>query len=70
MDNAVCGGGDANIGLSDTSVPIRASAISMIKAAIFMGDPRYIPGLSYNVGTCLASGVSLAVPPHHLQLEF
>lgn len=31
----------------------------MIKAAIFMGDPRYIPGLSYNVGTCQASGVSI-----------
>lgn len=23
-----------------------------------MGDPRHIPGLSYNVGTCQASGVS------------
>lgn len=22
-----------------------------------MGDPRHIPGLSYNVGTCQASGV-------------
>ncbi|KAH7360299.1 putative acetyl xylan esterase [Rhexocercosporidium sp. MPI-PUGE-AT-0058] len=56
FDNAFCGGGDTNIGLSDTSVPIQASAINMIKAAIFMGDPRYIPGLSYNVGTCRASG--------------
>ena len=28
----------------------------MIKAAIFMGDPRYIKGLSYNVGTCTAQG--------------
>ncbi|KAG8868801.1 hypothetical protein FRB97_001893, partial [Tulasnella sp. 331] len=27
-----------------------------IAAAIFMGDPRHIPGLSYNVGTCQASG--------------
>ncbi|KAF2837457.1 carbohydrate esterase family 5 protein [Patellaria atrata CBS 101060] len=56
MDNAFCGGGDSNIGLSDTSVPIQASAINMIKAAIFMGDPRYIPNLPYNVGTCRASG--------------
>jgi hypothetical protein len=31
----------------------------MIKAAIFMGDPRHIVGLSYNVGTCQASGVSI-----------
>jgi acetylxylan esterase len=30
----------------------------MIKAAIFMGDPRYIYGLSYDVGTCTAHGVS------------
>lgn len=58
MDNAVCGGGDSNVGLGDTSVPISASAIQMIKAVILMGNPRYIPGLPYNVGTCRASGVS------------
>jgi acetylxylan esterase len=58
MDNAFCGGGDSNIGLSSTAVPIQASAITMIKAAIFMGDPRYISGLSYNVGTCTNHGVS------------
>ncbi|KIJ55989.1 carbohydrate esterase family 5 protein [Sphaerobolus stellatus SS14] len=28
----------------------------MSKAAIFMGDPRHIPGLFYNVRTCQASG--------------
>ncbi|RDL38762.1 putative acetyl xylan esterase (Axe1) [Venustampulla echinocandica] len=56
MDNAFCGGGDSNIGLSNTAVPIQAAAIEMIKAAIFMGDPRHIPGLPYNVGTCQASG--------------
>ena len=32
----------------------------MIKAAIFMGDPRRIPGLSYNVGIRQASGVSVS----------
>ncbi|OBT68397.1 hypothetical protein VE03_02813 [Pseudogymnoascus sp. 23342-1-I1] len=56
FDDAFCGGGDTNEGISDTSIPIQASAVNMIKAAIFMGDPRYIPGLSYNVGTCQASG--------------
>ncbi|KAG4428172.1 carbohydrate esterase [Cadophora sp. M221] len=56
MDNAFCGGGDSNIGLSDTKTPIQESAIKMIKAAIFMGDPRHIPGLPYNVGTCKANG--------------
>jgi len=33
----------------------------MIKAAIFMGDPRYINGLSYNVGSCRANGVCLSL---------
>jgi len=56
MDDAFCGGGDSNEGLGDTSIPIQASAVNMIKAAIFMGDPRHIPGLSYNVGTCNANG--------------
>ncbi|TGO10807.1 hypothetical protein BTUL_0125g00210 [Botrytis tulipae] len=56
MDDAFCGGGDANNGLTDTSIPIQASAINMIKAAIFMGNPRYIYGLSYEVGTCRAHG--------------
>ncbi|THV48732.1 hypothetical protein BGAL_0231g00150 [Botrytis galanthina] len=56
MDDAFCGGGDANNGLTETSIPIEASAINMIKAAIFMGNPRYIYGLSYEVGTCRAHG--------------
>jgi len=56
MDDAFCGGGDTNEGLTSTAIPIQASAVNMIKAAIFMGDPRHIPGLSYNVGTCNASG--------------
>ena len=29
----------------------------MIVAAIFMGDPRFIAGVSYDVGTCEAGGV-------------
>ncbi|CZT12284.1 probable Acetylxylan esterase 2 [Rhynchosporium agropyri] len=56
IDNALCGGGDSTIGLSDKSTLFRASAIKMIKAAIFMGDPRYVAGLPYNVGTCTAGG--------------
>lgn len=58
MDNALCGGGDANQGLYDTSVPISDLALTMVKAAIFMGNPRYIYGLSYEVGTCTEYGVS------------
>lgn len=57
MDNALCGGGDSGAGISNPVVPISASAVNMIKAAIFMGDPRYIRGLPYNVGTCTAQGV-------------
>ncbi|KAI0036326.1 Acetylxylan esterase At 0.90 angstrom resolution [Vararia minispora EC-137] len=56
MDDAYCGGGDTNEGLTDTSIPISTAAQAKIAAAIFMGDPRHIPGLSYNVGTCQASG--------------
>jgi acetylxylan esterase len=58
MDNALCGGGDPNQGLYDTSVPISESALSMVKAAIFMGSPRYTYGYSYDVGTCTQYGVS------------
>lgn len=58
MDNALCGGGDPGAGISDASVPIFSSAAAMIKAAIFMGDPRYEYGFSYEVGTCRAGGVS------------
>jgi len=56
MDDALCGGGDTAEGITSTAVPLQASAVNMIKAAIFMGDPRYVAGLSYEVGTCEASG--------------
>ncbi|KAJ7854552.1 putative acetyl xylan esterase [Mycena olivaceomarginata] len=56
MDDAYCGGGDTNEGITNTAIPISAAAQKKIAAAIFMGDPRHIPGLSYNVGTCQASG--------------
>ncbi|KAJ7718231.1 putative acetyl xylan esterase [Mycena metata] len=56
FDDAYCGGGDTNEGLSNTAIPISAAAQKKIAAAIFMGDPRHIAGLSYNVGSCQASG--------------
>lgn len=58
MDDALCGGGDPDEGISSTAVPLSASAVNMIAAAIFMGDPRFVAGLSYEVGTCKAGGVS------------
>lgn len=39
-----------------------AGALSQIKAVILQGDPAYVSGLSYNVGTCKAGGVSLPFP--------
>lgn len=58
FDDALCGGGDTAEGVTDTSVPLSTAAVSQIKAAIFMGDPRFVAGLSYEVGTCEAGGVS------------
>ncbi|KAF7557707.1 hypothetical protein G7Z17_g444 [Cylindrodendrum hubeiense] len=56
MDNALCGGGDSGAGITDTTVPISTSALKMIKATILMGDPRYVSGLAYGVGTCTSGG--------------
>ncbi|ROW01208.1 hypothetical protein VSDG_02814 [Cytospora chrysosperma] len=56
MDDALCGGGDTAERVSSTAVPLSKAAVSMVKAAIFMGDPRYVSGLSYEVGTCKAGG--------------
>jgi len=49
FDNALCGGAGSTLS---------GSALQAVKAAILMGDPRYVAGLSYNVGTCQAQGVS------------
>jgi len=56
MDNAFCGGGDSGAGITSTAIPISSSAQAAIKAAIFMGDPRWVYGLSYEVGTCRSGG--------------
>ncbi|KAF3399341.1 hypothetical protein DPV78_006866 [Talaromyces pinophilus] len=56
MDVALCGGGDPNQGYTNTAVQLSASTLSMVKAAIFMGDPLFRAGLSYEVGTCTAGG--------------
>ncbi|EIM79227.1 catalytic core domain of acetyl xylan esterase [Stereum hirsutum FP-91666 SS1] len=56
FDDGFCGGGDTNEGLTSTAIPISTAAQSKVAAAIFFGDPRRIPGESFNVGTCEASG--------------
>jgi acetylxylan esterase len=62
MDAALCGGGDPNQGYTNTAVQLSASAVNMVKAAIFMGDPMFRAGLSYEVGTCAAGGVCSPSP--------
>ncbi|KAJ5368946.1 Acetylxylan esterase At 0.90 angstrom resolution [Penicillium cataractarum] len=56
MDVALCGGGDSNQGYTNTAVQLSSAAVNMVKAAIFMGDPMFRAGLSYEVGTCAAGG--------------
>ncbi|KAE9383119.1 putative acetyl xylan esterase [Gymnopus androsaceus JB14] len=56
FDDAYCAGGDTNEGISSTASPLSANAQKQIKAAIFMGDPRWTHGESYLVGTCTAQG--------------
>ncbi|KAL4897131.1 cutinase-domain-containing protein [Aspergillus ambiguus] len=56
MDAALCGGGVPNQGVTNTAVRLSSSAVNMVKAAIFMGDPLFRSGLPYNVGTCAAGG--------------
>lgn len=63
MDVALCGGGDPNQGYTNTAVQLSSSAMKMVKAAIFMGDPLYRAGLSYDVGTCAAGGVCTICSP-------
>ena len=64
FDAALCGGGDPNQGYTNTAVLINSSALSQVKAAILMGDPLYVAGLPYDVGTCAAGGVSLDCASH------
>ncbi|GKT46377.1 acetylxylan esterase [Colletotrichum spaethianum] len=56
MDNAYCGGGDTIEGVKDANVLISNEALGQVKVAIFMGDPRYVAGLPYEVGTCKTQG--------------
>lgn len=59
MDDALCGGGDPNQGISSTAAPISKTVASKVKAMIWMGDPRHTPGAPYDVGTSTAAGVSV-----------
>jgi acetylxylan esterase len=56
MDNALCGGGDPNQGISNTSPLISSAAANQLKAVIWAGDPRHTSGSPYNYGTATAGG--------------
>ncbi|QPC78063.1 hypothetical protein HYE68_008815 [Fusarium pseudograminearum] len=56
MDNNICGGPDNGASISGSNVSLSASAVEQVKAVIMMGDPRFIHGLAYGVGTCDAGG--------------
>ncbi|CAI0654405.1 unnamed protein product [Colletotrichum noveboracense] len=68
MDNAYCGGGDSIEGVKNTNVLISQQALGAVKVAIFMGDPRYVAGLPYEVGTCQTKG--FAPRPQGFQCPF
>ncbi|GIZ37994.1 hypothetical protein CKM354_000142100 [Cercospora kikuchii] len=56
-DNALCGGGDPNQGITDTKVLVTSAAANAIKAVIWAGNPRNSPAeSSFRVGTCSAQG--------------
>lgn len=59
FDDGLCGGGDAYVGLTSLAIPISTAAQAKIAAAILIGDPRYVYGQSYQVGTCKAQGVRI-----------
>ncbi|KAI1106296.1 carbohydrate esterase family 5 protein [Jackrogersella minutella] len=54
-DDAFCGGPDGS-SMSETASPLPADVGTHVKAIIMMGNPRNVPGLSYNVGTAQAGG--------------
>ncbi|CZT25098.1 related to acetylxylan esterase precursor [Ramularia collo-cygni] len=57
-DNALCGGGDPNQGISDTKALLTSSASAAVKAIIWAGNPRNSPveKSAFGHGSCTASG--------------
>jgi acetylxylan esterase len=57
VDDAYCGGVDTYAGIASATIPIAPFALQEIAAAVMFGDPRFVAGESYSIGTCNASGV-------------
>lgn len=58
MDDAFCGGPDGESLPFTASTLISAPIGKKVAALIFMGDPRHVAGLPYNVGNATEPGVS------------
>lgn len=60
MDDAFCGGpdGESLPATASTSTLVSAPIGKKVAALIFMGDPRHVAGLPYNVGNATEPGVS------------
>jgi acetylxylan esterase len=58
IDDAMCGGGDPDEQITNTTAPITATIAARVKAMILMGDPRHAPGAPYNVGNSTDPGVN------------
>ncbi|PMD42970.1 carbohydrate esterase family 5 protein [Hyaloscypha variabilis F] len=56
MDDAMCGGGDPDEQILNTTAPISATIAARVKAIILMGDPRHTPGAPYNIGNSTEPG--------------
>ncbi|PGH17892.1 hypothetical protein AJ79_00791 [Helicocarpus griseus UAMH5409] len=61
-NNANCGGGDPNQGYTETEPLVIGTVQDQVKAIILMGDPRFTPGESFNVGSATAGGFSAREP--------
>jgi acetylxylan esterase len=61
MDDAFCGGPDGQ-SLTTPTVPVPQQVGARVVAMIWMGNPRFVGGLPYNVGSARLGGVSSSSP--------
>ncbi|KKA25704.1 acetyl xylan esterase [Rasamsonia emersonii CBS 393.64] len=59
MDDAMCSGGDPNVGINNTAAPILSAVGSKVKVIILMDDPCYMPGVLGQICTVYASIIQL-----------
>jgi hypothetical protein len=60
VGDVLCGGGGA-IGLGPLTDPLEDELLGRVAAAVQMGDPRFMPGESWDFGTSKTGGVSVAI---------